>query len=131
MIYSVCVRLAAASAAAVSLAECVDCSCAETENDDCYNNVTDISKSLFPYLVAETDSLECAPETVAKVKTESYEPYYIDNNHPPVLECLVEEEVRILCVLTHELLKLHLSPEMVEVESNDTENYNTEKKHVL
>ena len=58
MIYSVYVGLAAASAAAVSLAECVDCSSAETENDDCYNNVTDIGKPLLPYLIAESDTLE-------------------------------------------------------------------------
>ena len=120
-----------AASAAVSMAECVDCSCAETENDDCNNSIADVSKSLLPDLVAETDCLECAPETVAEVKTESYEPYDVDNYHPPVLECLVKKEVRILSVLTHEFLELHVSPEMVEVESHETENYDTEKKHVL
>jgi hypothetical protein len=45
-------------AAAVCVAECVDCSSAETENDDRYNNVSDVEESLLPVLVAETDSLE-------------------------------------------------------------------------
>ena len=120
-----------AASAAVSMAECVDCSCAETENDDCYNCIADVSESLLPDLVAETDCLECAPETVAKVKTESYEPYDVNHNHPPVLECLVEEEVRVLSVVAHELLKLHFSPEVVEVERYKTEYYNSEEKHVL
>ena len=41
LVFSVDVGLAAASAAAVRLAECVDCSCAEAENDDGYNNDSD------------------------------------------------------------------------------------------
>ena len=124
---SVCFGLAAA----VCLDESVDCCCAEAENDDRYNCIADVCESLLPDLVAETDCLECAPETVAEVKTESYEPYDVDNYHPPVLECLVEEEVRILSMLAHELLELHLSPEMIEVECYKTENDNSENEHVL
>ena len=120
-----------AASAAVSMAECVDCSCAETENDDCNNSIADVSKSLFPDLVAETDCLECAPETVAEVKTESYEPNYVDNYHPPVLECLIEKCVRILCMMTLEFLELHVRPEVVEVDCNEAENYNAENEHVL
>ena len=117
--------------AAAYLEEGVDCCCAEAENDDGNYCIADVSESLLPYLVAETDSLECAPQTVAKVKTESYEPYDVNHNHPLVLECLVEEEVRVLSVVTHELLKLHFSPEVVEVERYKTEYYNSEEKHVL
>ena len=118
-------------AAAVCLNETVYSCYAESENDDSYYYIADVSKSLLPDLVAETYSLECAPETVAKVKTKSYEPYDVKYNYPPVLECLVEEEVRVLSVLAHELLELHLSPEVVEVESDEAENYDSEKEHVL
>ena len=120
-----------AAEASVRLEECVYSCCAEAENDDSNYSIADVSESLLPDLVAETDCLECAPETVAKVKTESYEPYDVDNYHPPVLECLVEEEVRVCSVLTHELLKLHLSPEVVEVECEETKNDDTENEHVL
>ena len=119
------------AASAAGVAECIDCSCAEAENDNCYEEVAEVGESLLPDLVAQTHCLECAPETVAEVKTEGYEPYDVDNYHPPVLECCVEEEVRILCVLTHELLELHLSPEVVQVECDETENDNSENKHIL
>ena len=129
------VQLAAAIAAAwnqaVCLSECVNCNSAEAENDNSYENITDVSEPLLPLLVAKTDSLECAPETMAKVKTEGYEPYDVDCYHPPVLECKVEKNVRVFSVLSHELFELHVCPEMVEVESNKTENYDSEEEHVL
>ena len=100
---SVCFGLAAAC-----LDESVDCCCAEAENDDRYNCIADVCKSLLPDLVAETDCLECAPETVAEVKTESYEPYDVENNYPKLLESDVKKYIRVCSVLTHELLKLHL-----------------------
>ena len=115
----------------VCLSECVDCNSAEAEDDNCNKDITDDGKSLLPLLVAETDSLECAPETVAKVKSESYEPNDVENYNPKALECLVKKEVRVFSVLAHELLELHLSPEVVEVESDEAENYDSEKKHVL
>ena len=124
-------QIRSAAEETVSLAVSVDCYNCETENDDRYKSIADISESLFPDLVAQTHCLECTPETVAEVKTESYEPYDVDNYHPPVLECLVEKEIRILSVLDHELLELHVSPEVVEVECHEAENDNTEKKHVL
>ncbi len=119
------------AAEAVCLAVAVDCSCDESANDNDKNDASDPAESLFPDLVAEAHCLECAPETVVKVESESYEPYDLDCNHPPVLECCVEENVRILSVLAHELLELHVSPEMVEVECYETENHDTEEKHVL
>ena len=128
------VQLAAAAAAwnqAVCLSECVNCNSAEAENDNRYENITDIGKSLLPFLVAKTDSLECAPETVAEVKTEGYEPYDVDCNHPPVLECEVEKNVRVFSVLSHELFELHVCPEVVEVECNEAKNYDSEEEHVL
>ena len=80
-------------AAAVCLDETVDCCCAEAENDDCYNCIADVSESLLPDLVAETDCLECAPETVEEVLAESCEPDHVYNYHPSALECCVEKLV--------------------------------------
>ena len=68
---------------------------------------------------------------MCEVEAESYEPYDVDENHPPVLECLVEEKIRISSVLAHELLELHVSPEMVEVESHKSEDDDSENEHVL
>ena len=68
---------------------------------------------------------------MAEVKTEGYKPYDVDCYYPPVLECEVEENIRVFSVLTHELLELHVSPEVVEVESYETENNDSEKEHVL
>ncbi len=116
---------------AVCLEETVDCRNDESADDDCNYNIADIEESLLPNLVSQTHSLECAPETVAEVESESYEPYDVDSHHPPALECEVEEYIWIFSVLTHELLELHVSPEMVEVESHETENDNSENKHVL
>ena len=115
----------------VCLKVCVNSYYREAENDKCYKYITDSVKSLLPNLVAQTDSLECAPETVAKVKTESYEPYDVKNYNPPVLECLVKEKVRVLSVMAHELFKLHLSPEVIEVECDKSKNYDSENEHVL
>ena len=126
--------LAAATAAAeksVSLYKCVNCNSAEAKNYNSYESVTNVSESLLPFLVAHTDSLECTPETVAEVKTESYEPYDVENYNPPILECCVKKIVRFGSVVAHELLKLHLSPEVVEMECDETKNNDSEKKHVL
>ena len=111
--------------------ECVNSYYREAENDDCYEYITDSIESLLPNLVAQTDCLECAPETVAKVKAKSYEPNDVENDYPPVLECCLKKLVRILSVLAHELLKLHVCPEVVEVECDKTKNYDTKNEHVL
>lgn len=68
---------------------------------------------------------------MCKVEAESAEPYDVDKNHPPVLECLVKKKVWISSMLAHELLELHFSPEVVEVECEETEYYDSENKHVL
>ena len=73
---------AAAAEEAVCLKVCVHSHCAEAENDDYYECISDVGQSLFPDLVAPSDGLECAPEAVAEVKSECYEPYDVDNDHP-------------------------------------------------
>ena len=132
MICFYCLAAAAATAKkTICLKECVDSNNREAENDDRNECVADVHESLLPDLVAQTHCLECAPETVTKVKAESYEPNDVENYNPKALECLVKKEVRVFSVLAHELLELHLSPEVVEVESDEAENYDSEKEHVL
>ena len=116
---------------AVCVEACVDCNCCEAENDDCYEYVTYPHESLLPVLVAESDALECAPETMAEVESESHEPYEVSCYPDPASECCVEENIWIFSMLAHELVKLHLSPEVVEVESKDSENNDSDYKHVL
>jgi len=125
------VSAATAADQPVCLAECVYCNSYKSENDDSYENITDDVESLLPDLVAHSDGLECTPETVSEVESESCEPYDVDEDYPPVLECSIEKEVWIFSVCSHELLKLHLCPEMVEVEGDESENYDSENKHVL
>ena len=127
-------QLAAAAAAlekAVSLSECVESDSAEAENYNSDKKVSDDIESLLPDLVAHSDCLERAPETVSEVEAEGAEPYDVDKHHPPVSECLVEQEVRVCSVFSHELLELHFSPEMVQVECEETENYDAQNEHVL
>ena len=133
--FMICFYCLAAAAATAKKTVCLKVSVnsynREAENDNRNECVTDVHESLLPDLVAQTHCLECAPETVAKVKAESYEPSDVENYNPKALECLVKKEVRVFSVLAHELLELHLSPEVVEVESDEAENYDSEKKHVL
>ena len=68
---------------------------------------------------------------MCEVETESSEPKNVKNYHPTVLECLVEEEVWVLSMVTLELLELHVSPEVVEVECDETEYYDSENEHIL
>ena len=133
--FMICFYCLAAAAATAKKTVCLKVSVnsynREAENDNRNECVTDVHESLLPDLVAQTHCLECAPETVAKVKTKSYKPYDVENYYPEILECCLEKLVRILSVLAHELLKLHLSPEVVEVESDETKNNDSEKEHVL
>ena len=126
-----CLAAATAADKAVSLCKCVYGNSDEAENHNCYENVSDDIESLLPDLVAHADCLESAPETVCEVEAEGAEPYDVDKHHPPVLECLVEQEVRIGSVLAHELLELHFCPEVVEVECEKTENDDAQNEHVL
>ena len=80
LLYFRCLFLAASAASAVCLNVSVYSHSDEAENDDCYESVSDVGESLLPDLVAQTDCLECAPETVAKVESECAEPYDVDES---------------------------------------------------
>lgn len=112
------------------MAECIYRYRYESEDYDGCEDVAEYLESLLPDAVAETHCLECAPETVCKVEAERSEPYDIKESHPPCSECRVEQFVRVLCVRAHELLELHVSPEMREVEAEDAEYDNSEGEHV-
>ena len=116
---------------AVCVETCIDCNCCKAENDDSNYNIADVHESLLPNLVAHSDALECAPETMAEVETESSEPNEVNYNPNPVSECRVEENVWILSMVSLELSELHVSPEVVEVECYNTKNDNSENEHVL
>ena len=122
---------ATAADKSVSLCKCVYSNSNETEDYNCHEKVSDDVQPLLPDLVAHADCLESAPETVSEVETEGAEPNDVDKYHPPVPECLVEQEIRVSSMLAHELFELHFSPEMVEVESEETEDDDSQNKHVL
>lgn len=65
----------------------------KTYAEESCKSVAEQHKSFLPYLVAPTDCLECAPETVCKVEPESCEPYDVDEYHPDVTECELHESV--------------------------------------
>ena len=121
-------------AAAVCLDESVDCCCAEAENDDRYNCIADVCESLLPDLVAETDCLECAPETVEEVLAKSCEPDHVKNYHPTVLECSVEQEVSLLRQIktdtgaTFTSTSIMLFDREIGARTPDFENYRVSEK---
>ena len=112
---------------------CVNSNSDEAENDYSNEEVSDVSESLLPKLVAEAEALECAPETMAKVETKSDEPYNVESCNYRARKCSLKEYIWIVlwCTLWEELLKLHMVPEVFEVECYDTENYDTKEEHVL
>lgn len=116
---------------AVCLEASIDCYNCKAEEDDGCENVTDYIESLDPDLVAPANCLECAPETVGEVEPESSEPDDVENYNPPLTECGIEKNVRILSLSAGELSELHVSPEMSKVESKDSENDDSENEHVL
>ena len=103
----------------------------EEDNQSAYNDA-DNFEPLEPVLVVPTDRLEHAPETVVQMEPESNEPDNVEEEHPDVAEGLVEEGIGVVDgFFTHELLKLHLSPEMGEMEGEKSKNNDTENEHVL
>ena len=109
------------------------CNCKKYEEESC-KCLTSAHESVLPNLVAPSDCLKSAPETVSEVEPESCEPYDVKNYHPKRLECDLKELIAFfrMYVLALEPLKvLHLSPEMSKVECDDSENDDSENKHVL
>ena len=101
----------------------VDSRSYKEENDQSAYNDADNFEPLEPVLVVPTDRLEHAPETVVQMEPESNKPDNVEDEHPDVAEGLVEEGIGVVDgFLPHELLKLHLSPEMGEMEGEKSKN---------
>ena len=104
------------------------------QTDDGSHDVGNHLQAADPYIVVPTESVECAPETVGQVHPQSHEPHDVQDGHPPCTECRQQQAVGIgELVVGHtlELLQLHVSPEMGQVESQNTQNDDTEHQHVL
>lgn len=66
------------------------------------------------------------------MKEESDEPNDVDSEHPPFAEGKAEKQVRIVLESAdaEHLGKLHLRPEVSEVEEDDSEDDDSEDYHV-
>ena len=117
----------------VGLDECVDGCGDEEEDDEGGDDHSDNLEALEPGLPAPADGLEHAPETVHEVKPHGGEPDEIEDKDPPLAERGVQEKVRVVLEVAdpEHLGKLHLGPEMGEMEADETEDHDTENKHIL
>ena len=117
----------------VGLDECVDGCGDEEEDDEGGDDHSDNLEALEPGLPAPADGLEHAPETVHEVKPHGGEPDEIEDKDPPLAERCVQEKVRVVLEVAdpEHLGKLHLGPEMGEMEADEAEDHDTEDEHVL
>ena len=118
---------------AVGLDEGVDRGGDEQEDDDDGDDDADDLEPLEPGLSAPADGLEHAPESVRDVKAHSDEPYDVEDDNPPFSEGDIQKEIGIVLIIAHSehLGKLHLGPEMGEMEGDEAEDDDTEDQHVL
>ena len=117
----------------VGLDEGVDCGGDEQEDDDDGDDGSDDLEPLEPGLSAPADSLEHAPESMSDVQTHGNEPDDVEDHDPPLAEGDVQQEVGIVLIIadSEHLGKLHLGPEMGEMESDEAEDDDAEDQHVL
>ena len=120
----------------VRLAESVDCDSNEHEADQGCDDDADDLESLEPGLSAPAHCLEHAPEAVAEVEPDHYEPCDVEDKDNRVAEYRGEEEVRIVLESsdpeeTEQLRKLHLCPEMEQVEAYESNDDDSQNEHVL
>ena len=106
----------------------------ETNEDDGSEYIAENFKAFDPSIIVPTDSVECTPETVGKVEPKGSEPNYIDNNYYWRFESLKKKYIRISQFFMRnalELKKLHICPEVSQVETKYTKNDDTKNKHIL
>ena len=117
----------------VGLDESVDCGGDEEQADDASDDDADDLEPLEPGLAAPSEGLEHAPETVDEVQADSHEPYYIEEDDPPLAERDVQEKVGIVLIIAdaEHFRKLHLGPEVGEVEADESDDDDAEDEHVL
>ena len=117
----------------VGLYEGVDRGGDEEEADEAGDDDADDLEPLEPGLSAPADGLEHAPETMGKMQADGHEPDYIEDEDPPFAEGDVQQEIRIVLEITYaeHLRKLHLGPEMGEMEEYESDDDDAEDKHIL
>ncbi len=117
----------------VGLDEGIDGGGDEEEDDEGRYYDSDDLEPLEPGLPAPADGLEHAPETVYEVEPDSGEPDEIEDKDPPLAEGCIEQQVGIVLIIAdaEHLRELHLGPEVGKVEADETEDDDTEDKHVL
>ena len=130
-IFNKCGRKLVRGGYVVGLDEGVDGSCNEQKDNDGRYYGAYYLKAHKPLLVVPADGLEHAPEAVVYVQEDCDEPYHVEGHDPPFPESGYEQEVRILRFISHELLQLHLCPEMVKMEAEEAKHYDTQDSHVL
>ena len=92
---------------------------------------SDNLKASKPSSAVPTDGLEHGPEAVDQVEPQDHEPCRIKDHHPPVLESGSEQQIRVFGFTAGEVLELHLSPEVGEVETEEAEDQQAEDHHIL
>ena len=114
------------------LDERVDADQGEEDADEGGEDDTDHLDALEPGRAVPADSLEHAPEAVGEVEPDGKEPAEIESEDPPVSEHGREEKVGIVLEIAdaEEFGKLHLGPEVEEMEADETEDYDSEHEHV-
>ena len=117
----------------VGLDEGVDGSGDEQEDDEGSHNHADDLEPLEPGLAAPADGLEHTPEAVHEVEPDGCEPDKVEDEDPPLAERSVEQEVGIVLEIAYSehLGELHLGPEVGQVEADESEDDDTEDKHIL
>ena len=103
----------------------------ESENYQRGDHDADNLKSLEPSPAIPAYGLEHTPEAMAKMEPHGDEPDNVYQENPPGTEGGVKQIIRIRSLLADKLLKLHVSPEMSEVEENDAEDDDSEHEHIL
>ena len=114
----------------MSLDVSVDCGADKEQDDQGAHDNTDDAQAREPLLVVPADGLEHRPETMVEVEPDGYEPNDVEGEDPPVTEGVEKQQVRIFSLTAGELLELHLGPEMGQVESQETEDDQTQDEHV-
>ena len=118
---------------AVDLNESRDGSDHEHQADNGSDDGTDDLEPLEPGLSAPADGLEHAPKAMQQVQPQGDEPDDVQKQDPPFTESDLQEQVGIVLEIAdaEHLGKLHLGPEMCEMESDETQDDQAEDNHIL
>ena len=112
----------------------------ERQNREGSDDAADHFDTLHPNEVVPTERVESRPNTVVQVEPECAEPDEVEHAVHLSPDGLSEECLHVRCSVlriestglnTRYFRELHLKPEVVEVQAEETENAETENEHVL